>query len=129
MQIAKIISGSIIGLFSLFTMIQMAGEESGAGLIGAFIGFLLIGGLAVWLIYSGIKGKNKYGENPKNIVSNNGNHSYQSGQNNNPTNQNTASQKQNSSFGYAGGHNNSGNNDIQAAKNEGDGYKEGNLYN
>jgi flagellar motor component MotA len=55
MQIAKIIIGAIIGLIGLFTMIQIAGEESGAGLAGAFIGVLLLGILAGWLIYSGIK--------------------------------------------------------------------------
>lgn len=59
MQTAKIIIGGIIGFSALITMVQMAGEESGAGLAGAFTGFLLIGGLAGWLIYSGVKGSQK----------------------------------------------------------------------
>jgi len=56
---AKIIIGVIIGFFALMTMVQMAGEESGAGLMGAFIGFLIIGGLACWLIFSGLKDNQK----------------------------------------------------------------------
>lgn len=59
MQTAKIISGVIIVFFALKTMVQMAGEVSGAGLAGAFTGFLLIGGLGGWLIYSGVKGNQK----------------------------------------------------------------------
>ena len=46
MQIAKIIIGIIIGFFALFTIVQMAGEETGSGLGGAFTGFIIIGGLA-----------------------------------------------------------------------------------
>jgi len=65
MQTVKIIIGAIIGLFALITMIQMAGEESGAGLAGAFTGFLLIGGLAGWLIFSGVKGNQKRRKNEK----------------------------------------------------------------
>lgn len=63
MQTAKIIIGAIIGFFALTTMIKMAGEESGAGLVGAFTGFVIIGGLAGWLIYSGVKGNQKKNEN------------------------------------------------------------------
>jgi hypothetical protein len=59
MQTAKIIIGAIIGFFALITMVQIAGEERGAGLAGAFTGFLLFGGLAGWLIYSGVKGNQK----------------------------------------------------------------------
>ena len=62
MQTAKIIIGAILGLFALKTMVQMAKEESGAGLVGAFIGFLIIGGIAGLLIYSGMKGLEKKNE-------------------------------------------------------------------
>ena len=55
MRILKIIVGAILGIASLATVIQVAGEESGAGLFGALIGFILLGGLSVWLIYSGLK--------------------------------------------------------------------------
>ncbi len=63
MQTAKIIIGIIIGFFALITLVQMAGEESGAGLGGVFTGFILIGGLAGWLIYSGVKGNEKKKKN------------------------------------------------------------------
>jgi hypothetical protein len=59
MQTVKIIFGAIIGFFALITMVQMANEESGAGLAGAFLGFLIIGGLAGLLIYNGVKGNQK----------------------------------------------------------------------
>jgi|GEM_PF-2575999 len=55
MKTLKIIIGAILGIASLVTIIQVASEESGAGLLGASIGFILLGGLSVWLIYSGIK--------------------------------------------------------------------------
>jgi len=55
MKTLKIIVGAILGIASLETIIQVAGEENGAGLFGAFIGFILLGGLSVWLIYSGLK--------------------------------------------------------------------------
>lgn len=59
MNTVKIIVGAVLGFFSLITMVQMAGEERGAGLAGAFTGFLVFGGLAAWLISSGIKGNQK----------------------------------------------------------------------
>ena len=59
MQVLKIILGIIIGIAALITMVEAFGEERGAGLGGAFIGFLLIGGLAFWLIKSGMEGMNK----------------------------------------------------------------------
>jgi hypothetical protein len=59
MQIIKIIIGIFIGICAIKVMVQMASEESGAGLLGAVIGFLIIGGLAGWLIYSGINGRKK----------------------------------------------------------------------
>ena len=62
MQTFKIILGVIIGFATLKTMIEMIGEESGAGLAGAFTGFLILGGLAGWLIYSGITGGEKKNE-------------------------------------------------------------------
>jgi len=55
MKAVKIIVGLVIGIFSLVTFIQMAGQESGAGLNGAFFAFLIFGGLSAWLIYSGLK--------------------------------------------------------------------------
>jgi hypothetical protein len=55
MKTFKIIIGAILGIASLVTIVQVAGEESGASLFGAFIGFVLLGGLSVWLIYSGLK--------------------------------------------------------------------------
>lgn len=63
MQTFKVILGLILGVAAIVTMVQMAGEEKGAGLAGAFTGFLILGGIAGWLIYSGTKskgdGKNK----------------------------------------------------------------------
>lgn len=59
MQTVKIIIGVILGFFSLKTILQMTGEMNGAGLAGAFVGFLIFGGLSGWLIYSGIKGNQK----------------------------------------------------------------------
>ncbi len=59
MQTIKIILGAIIGFFALTTFVQMTGEESGAGLTGAFTGFLIIGLFAGWLIYSGVKGNER----------------------------------------------------------------------
>ncbi|MFV0418717.1 MAG: hypothetical protein ACK5KT_08315 [Dysgonomonas sp.] len=55
MKIFKTIVGSIIGIASIVTLTQMIGEEQGGGLIGVFMGFLILGGLSGWLIYSGIK--------------------------------------------------------------------------
>lgn len=59
MQTLKIIIGVILAIAVTNVMITTAGEEKGAGLAGAFTGFILIGGLAGWLIYSGIQGNNK----------------------------------------------------------------------
>lgn len=59
MQTLKIIIGIILGIVTLNVMITMAGEESGAGLGGAVTGFIIIGGLSGWLIYSGVKGIQK----------------------------------------------------------------------
>ena len=59
MQAFKVILGLILGIAAIGTMIQMAGEEQGAGLGGAVTGFLLLGGISVWLIYSGTKSKKK----------------------------------------------------------------------
>lgn len=56
MQTVKIIIGVILGIAVLNVMISTLSTESGAGLAGAFTGFILIGGLSGWLIYSGIKG-------------------------------------------------------------------------
>jgi hypothetical protein len=59
MSTIKIIAGIIIGFFSFVTLIQMVGEERGAGLVGVFIGFLLVAGFSVWLINSGLNGNKK----------------------------------------------------------------------
>ena len=56
MNILKIIAGAILGFFSFITIVQMAGEERGAGLAGALTGFLIFAAIATWLIYSGVKG-------------------------------------------------------------------------
>jgi hypothetical protein len=52
MRTFKIIIGIVLGLFSLITIVQVAGEESGAGLAGAITGFIIFEGIAIWLIYS-----------------------------------------------------------------------------
>lgn len=49
------ILGVILGIASVVTLIQMSGESRGEEFIGVLIGFLLLGGLAGWLIYSGTK--------------------------------------------------------------------------
>ena len=54
MKILKIVIGIILAIASISVMAEMANEESGAGLGGAITGFLIIGGLAAWLIYSGL---------------------------------------------------------------------------
>jgi len=54
MKILKIVIGIILAIASISVMAGMANEESGAGLGGAITGFLIIGGLAAWLIYSGL---------------------------------------------------------------------------
>ena len=59
MQIVKIVIGSILGLSSLMAISEMVAEESGASLVGALIGFVLIGGFSAWLIYSGVNKTNK----------------------------------------------------------------------
>jgi hypothetical protein len=59
MKTLKVIIGAILGFCAIKVMVEMASEESGAELFGAFIGFLLIGGLAGWLIYSGLKSTKK----------------------------------------------------------------------
>lgn len=59
MQIFKIIIGLILGMASVLTMFSMLFEERGAGLVGGFIGFILVGGLALWLIISGINGNQR----------------------------------------------------------------------
>lgn len=59
MQPLKIIIGVILSIAVTNVMITTAGEERGAALAGAFTGFILIGGLAIWLIYSGIQGNSK----------------------------------------------------------------------
>lgn len=56
MNTVKIVIGVILGLSGTITFTQMMGEESGAGLGGAFFGFLILGGIAALLIYSGVKG-------------------------------------------------------------------------
>lgn len=57
MNTIKIILGIILALASISTLFQTLGEESGAGLGGALFGFVLISGLSLWLIITGIKKK------------------------------------------------------------------------
>lgn len=59
MNTFKIIIGVILAIASINVIITMAGEEQGAGLAGAFTAFIALGGLAGWLIYSGIQGSRK----------------------------------------------------------------------
>lgn len=59
MQTLKIILGAILGITGFSVFIEMVGEESGAGLFGAFTGFLIMEVIAGLLIYSGIKGNEK----------------------------------------------------------------------
>lgn len=59
MKALKIILGVILGLGAINAMIVMGGEESGAGLAGAVTGFVILGGIAGWLIYSGMNHKSK----------------------------------------------------------------------
>ena len=59
MQTFKIILGIVLAIAAINVMSTMAGEEQGAGLAGAFTGFLILGGIALWLIYTGIQGNSK----------------------------------------------------------------------
>ncbi|NDW09405.1 hypothetical protein [Dysgonomonas sp. 520] len=60
MKTFKLILGVILAIASLVTLSQLSGGDAqGAGLAGSLTGFLLIGGLAAWLIYSGTKSDNK----------------------------------------------------------------------
>jgi len=59
MKTFKVIIGIILAIASLNVMITMAGEEQGAGLAGAVTAFIILGGIASWLIYSGMQGNSK----------------------------------------------------------------------
>jgi hypothetical protein len=55
MKTIKVIIGIIIAFFSTKTIFEMYNEESGAGLFGAFSGYIIFMAIAIWLIYSGSK--------------------------------------------------------------------------
>lgn len=56
MKTFKIVIGIVLIIASLVTMSEVSGSDTqGAGLTGSITGFLLIGGLGIWLIYSGSK--------------------------------------------------------------------------
>lgn len=55
----KTILGIILILFGTITIIQMASEERGAGLFGAFTGYIIILGISIWLLYSANKKDNE----------------------------------------------------------------------
>lgn len=59
MNTFKIIIGIILIIAAINVLITMAGDERGAGLAGAFTGFIIVGGLGGWSIYSGSKGNKK----------------------------------------------------------------------
>lgn len=59
MKTFKIILGIVLAVAALNVLIAMMGEEHGAGLAGAFTGFVIIGSIAGWLIYSGLKSKKR----------------------------------------------------------------------
>ncbi|WP_164879130.1 hypothetical protein [Flavobacterium cerinum] len=58
MKTFKIISGAILAIVAINVMITMAGEEQGAGLAGAVTGFIIIGSISAYLLYSGLNSKN-----------------------------------------------------------------------
>lgn len=75
MKTIKVIIGIIIAFFSTKTIFEMYNEESGAGLFGAFSGYIILMAIAIWLIYSGSKDeitkvKNVNLENDTNSVKN-----------------------------------------------------------
>ena len=75
MKTIKVIIGIIIAFFSTKTIFEMYNEESGAGLFGAFSGYIIFMAIAIWLIYSGskdeiTKAKNVNFENSENSVKN-----------------------------------------------------------
>ena len=75
MKTIKVIIGIIIAFFSTKTIFEMYNEESGAGLFGAFLGYVIFMAIAIWLIYSGskdeiTKAKNVNFENIENSVKN-----------------------------------------------------------
>lgn len=55
MKIIKNIIGVILILFGTITIVQMSGQESGAGLFGAFAGYLILLAISIWLLYSANK--------------------------------------------------------------------------
>jgi len=73
MKVFKLVFGLILGIAAIVTILGMLGEEQGAGLGGALTGFVIIMAIAIWLIFSAIKGfekqslKNTEKKNMKNL--------------------------------------------------------------
>ena len=59
MKVFKLVFGLILGIAAIVTILGMLGEEQGAGLGGALTGFVILMGIAIWLIFSAIKGFEK----------------------------------------------------------------------
>ena len=58
MKNLKIIIGIVLIVFGTITIIQMYNEESGAGLFGAFTGYVVFLIISIWLIYSATRKQN-----------------------------------------------------------------------
>jgi ABC-type nickel/cobalt efflux system permease component RcnA len=59
MKTIKILVGIVFAIAAVNVLITMANKEQGTGLAGAMSGFLILAGVSVWLLYSGIKSKTK----------------------------------------------------------------------
>lgn len=60
MNTIKIIIGAIVGISGFYALIEVIGEAtSSAEMGGAITAFIVLGGIAGWLVYSGIKGYEK----------------------------------------------------------------------
>lgn len=69
MRSLKKLIAIILIVFGTYTVVQMSTEEHGAGLSGAFTGYFIIIGIAIWLIYSANKSrKNKQHPSQTNLL-------------------------------------------------------------
>ena len=59
MQNFKILLGIIMAIAGNYLMITKYSKEHGDKLIGSMAGYIIISGIAIWLIYSGRKAKSK----------------------------------------------------------------------